>query len=120
MVSLEQVCLNEGHIPVEIRTGEHVFSRPLAYRLSQNHPNPFNSETTIRYDVAKSGIVRLFVYALSGQLVRTLVDEDCPIGSHPVVWDGTDAAGRLVASGVYLCRIEAGNYSAVRKMLLVR
>ena len=94
--------------------------RPSGYRLSQNHPNPFNPETTITYDVAKTGTVRLSVYALTGQFVRTLVDGECLPGSYSVMWDGTDDTGRDVASGVYLCRMEVGEYSAVRKLVLAR
>ena len=115
---LERVSLNEGSIPVRIT--ERAAETPKAYRLSQNYPNPFNPQTTISYDVAKTGAVRLSVYALTGQLVRTLVDGECPAGRYSVMWDGTDDVGRDVASGVYLCRMEAGQYSAVRKLVLVR
>ena len=115
---LERVSLNEGRIPVRIEGVES--ERPTAYRLSQNYPNPFNPETTIRYDVAKTGAVRLSVYALTGQLVRTLVDGGRPAGSYSVTWDGRDDASRNVASGVYLCRMEAGEYGAVRKLLLMK
>ena len=93
---------------------------PSVYALSQNYPNPFNPETTIRYDVARTGIVRLSVYALTGQLVRILVDTEHPTGSYAVTWDGTDDTGRDVASGLYLCRMEAGQFSAVRKLVLVK
>ena len=93
---------------------------PEGYLLAQNYPNPFNPETTISYDIAKTGTVRVSVYALTGQLVRTLVDGERPAGSYSVTWDGKDDAGRDVASGVYLCRMVAGEYSAVRKLMLVR
>jgi len=95
-------------------------SRPLGYRLSQNHPNPFNPETTIRYQLAETGVVRLSLYNVSGQLIRTLVDGAYPAGTYTATWDGTDDAGQAVASGVYLCRMVAGDYRAVRKMVLVR
>ena len=93
---------------------------PSGYALSQNYPNPFNPETTLRYDMAEGGTVRLSIYALTGQLVRTLVDGGHPAGSYSVIWDGTDDAGRDVASGVYLCQMEARAYRAVRKLALVR
>ena len=93
---------------------------PSAFSLSQNHPNPFNPETTITYDIAETGTVRLSVYALTGQLVRTLIDGERPAGSYSLTWDGTDDAGRDVASGVYVCRMEAGDYRAVRKLVLVQ
>ena len=105
--------------PTAVEMSEGV-ALPSGYALSQNYPNPFNPETTISYDVAKTGTVRLSVYALTGQLVRTLVDGGRAAGRYSVMWDGTDNAGRDVASGVYLCRIAAGEYRAVRKMLLTR
>jgi len=95
-------------------------TRPSGYALCQNVPNPFNAWTTIRYALAGADIVRLSLYALSGQRIRTLVDGEHTAGSYSVVWDGTDEAGRDVASGVYVCRMETGNYRAVRKLVLVR
>ena len=118
ILSIDRVSLNEGGIPVRIVGGE--VEVPGAYRLSQNHPNPFNPETTITYDIAKAGTVRLSVYALTGQMVRMLVEGERPAGSHSVVWDGRDDTGREVASGVYVCRMEVGTYSAVRKMVLMQ
>ena len=114
---LERVSLNEGMIPTRV---VEEMATPRAYRLGQNYPNPFNPETTIRYDVAEAGPVRLAIYALTGQRVRTLVDAQRSVGRYAVVWDGTDEAGRDVASSVYLCRMETGGYRSVRKMLLIR
>jgi len=94
---------------------------PAAYRLHQNYPNPFNAETTIPYDVAKAGTVRLVLYTSTGQVVRILVDgEPRFAGNYSATWDGRDETDRDVASGVYLCRMEAGDYRAVRKLALVR
>ncbi len=93
---------------------------PRAYSLSQNYPNPFNPQTTITYDVAKASNVRLCVYAVTGRHIRTLADEERAAGGYSVTWDGTDDTGRDVTSGVYMCRMETGDYRAVRKMLLVR
>ena len=117
-LSIDRVRLNEGEIPVRIVDG-HV-KIPRAYSLSQNCPNPFNPETSIGYDIAKAGTVRLTVHALTGQQIRTLVDAERPAGSYQVTWDGADHVGREVASGVYLCRMQVGDYRAVRKMLLIR
>ena len=102
---------------VEVSEGSVV---PSGYSLSQNYPNPFNPETTIRYDLPEEGTIRLFLYNLSGQKIRTLVEGERPAGTYSVTWDGRDDAGRDVASGVYLCRMESGGLSTVRKMLLVR
>lgn len=95
-------------------------SLPSVYALLQNRPNPFNTRTTIPYDLPASGVVRLSVYDLSGQRIRTLVDGARSAGSHTVTWDGTDDTGRDVASGVYLCRMETAGFRAVRKLLLIK
>jgi len=93
---------------------------PSAFWLYQNRPNPFNPRTTIRYDVAEAGLVRVNVYAVTGQHIRTLVDEEHPAGNYSVAWDGTTHTSRDVASGVYLCRMVCGKFNAVRKLALVR
>ena len=93
---------------------------PTGYALSQNHPNPFNPETTIRYTLAETGVVRLSLYNVSGQLIRTLVGGERAAGSHSVTWDGRDDAGREVASGVYVGWMEVDGFRAVRKLALVR
>jgi len=64
--------------------------------------------------------VYLSIYALTGQHIRRLVDGEHAPGTYAVTWDGKDDAGRAVASGVYLCRMTAGELSGVRKMLLIR
>lgn len=91
--------------------------------LHQNHPNPFNPMTTIRYSIERAGRVRLAVYDVAGALVRTLVDgEQAPApGGLSVVWDGANNAGVPAASGVYFYRLTApGGYEAVKKLVLVR
>ncbi|MCK4607145.1 MAG: T9SS type A sorting domain-containing protein, partial [candidate division Zixibacteria bacterium] len=86
----------------------------------QNYPNPFNPQTIIPYDVARASAVRLSLYALTGQRIRTLVEGERFPGSYSVVWNGKDAVGRDVASGVYLCRMVAGRFTATRKLVLIR
>jgi len=94
---------------------------PEEYELSPNYPNPFNPETTIDYIVAESGIVRLSIYTLTGQRIRTLVnDEERHTGFYSVTWDGRDDSGRDVASGVYLYQLDAGSFTRTRRMVLVR
>jgi len=88
---------------------------PLTYSLSQNYPNPFNPETNIQYSVPEQARVRLEVYNLLGQNVATLIDEVHAPGSYRAVFDGSG-----MASGVYFCRLEAGNRTIMQKMLLVR
>ena len=109
---------------VEITSVEEVSDAtavPSGYALSQNYPNPFNPQTTIRYDLPVAGAVRLSVYNVLGQMVRTLVDGQRPAGTYSVVWDGKDGSGRDVASGVYLVRLEVeGEVVPSRRMVLLR
>ena len=93
---------------------------PVAFGLEQNYPNPFNPETTIRYQIGKRSPVRLDIYNLVGQRVRTLVRATLEAGFHSVRWDGRNDEGVSVASGVYLYRLHAGDITATRTMLLIR
>jgi len=97
------------------------------HRLFNNYPNPFNQGTGIRFQV--SGVrgqgsgnsrVKLAVYNILGQLVRTLVDEEKPEGTYRVFWDGRDKNGQAVPSGVYFYRMQAGDFSEVKKMILLK
>lgn len=90
------------------------------FRLAQNHPNPFNPVTNIKYAVAREGHVELGVYDLSGRLIRTLVSESSTAGEHSVSWDGTDNAGNGVPSGMYFYKYASGGKITARKMTLVK
>ena len=116
---IEAARLNEGAFEVDLSSRVPA-EPPRLHALFPSYPNPFNPETTIPYEIERSGTVHLAVYGLTGQCVRTLVDAELPAGRYSVVWDGRDDAGRDVSSGVYLCRMIAGEFSAVRKLLLVR
>jgi len=116
-VRLRRIALNEGKIPVRVVSRSEI---PKVHRLAQSYPNPFNSTTTLAYDLAKTGAVRLEIYSVTGQRVRTLVEGERLVGSHSLIWDGRNDAGRGAASGVYLARMEAGAFRAVRKIMLVR
>ncbi|MBN2289222.1 MAG: T9SS type A sorting domain-containing protein [Candidatus Glassbacteria bacterium] len=95
---------------------------PKAFALGQNYPNPFNPSTTIAFDIpeGKEAFVRLNVYNIRGQLVRTLASETMDEGSYKIEWDGKDNNGRFVASGVYFYRIQAGEFSKTRKMVILK
>ena len=89
--------------------------------LLQNHPNPFNPSTTISYYLPESGPVTLEIYDVSGRLVRRLLDREMKeSGIHGTAWDGQDAKGHRVQSGLYFYRIEAGKRSLSKKMVLLR
>lgn len=88
--------------------------------LSPNYPNPFNPQTTISYEIASDGIVKLDIFNLKGQLVKTLVNENKVCGPHKVVWNGTDKYGRKVASGLYQYRLTTKEGSITKKMMLMK
>lgn len=93
---------------------------PARYALAQNVPNPFNAQTSIPYDLPDPCHVTLTIYAVTGQKVATVLSGHQQAGHREVVWDGKDAAGRDVGSGVYVCRMTAGRTHITRKMLLLR
>jgi hypothetical protein len=93
---------------------------PRQFSLQQNHPNPFNPITTIRMELPHSAATTLKIYNLMGQEVATLIDEVMPAGTHVRFWDGRNEAGREAATGVYLYRLQADEFVATRKMLLLK
>jgi flagellar hook assembly protein FlgD len=88
--------------------------------LAQNYPNPFNPSTTIRFQLERGGPVSLRVIDVRGRIVRTLVDDSRDAGWYQVRWNGTDDAGRAVASGLYFYRLRAGSFEDQKKLLLVK
>lgn len=104
----------------QIAVSQEKGAPPAIAVLHQNHPNPFNPATTIRFELAAKGPVALRVYDLRGQLVATLVDEERDAGSHSVMWNGLGDHGHRVNSGVYFYRIEVGDYVATRKFTLLK
>lgn len=93
---------------------------PSAFALERNVPNPFNPRTTLRFNVPEPGRVNLRVFDARGRLVATLVDAVRDAGFHQVVWDGRDASGGKVASGVYFARMTAADFVQTQKMLLAQ
>jgi len=93
---------------------------PLTYELYQNYPNPFNSTTTIRYRIPRRDHVEICIYGLSGQKVRTLINEAQHPGSYTIGWDGFDDAGLQSSTGIYFCRMKVSNFMQVRKLMLLR
>ena len=93
---------------------------PAVFSLAPNYPNPFNSQTVIRFDLPAKEEVELVLYNLAGQKVATLVQGMRTAGSYSVRWDGRDETGRELAAGVYLYRLQAGTRVEARKLLLLR
>ncbi|MFH1277068.1 MAG: M28 family peptidase [Candidatus Eisenbacteria bacterium] len=88
--------------------------------LPANHPNPFNPVTTIRFDLAREGPVRLAIYDGRGRLIRTLLRGPMTAGTHEEVWNGKDDRGRAVSSGLYFYRLDGAGSSMAGKMTLLR
>jgi hypothetical protein len=88
---------------------------PVDFRLAQNYPNPFNPSTTIKYELPKSTVVRLSVFDMLGREVCVLVDERRDAGVHEVKFDGSS-----LASGVYLYRLQAGDYVQAKKFVVLK
>jgi hypothetical protein len=99
---------------------EHTPTLPEGYELAQNYPNPFNPSTTIEFALPEQGSVRLAVYNVLGQKIRTLIDKTLPAGSYKIQWDGCDDSGKSVASGIYVYRLTTDRTELSRKMTLVR
>jgi hypothetical protein len=93
----------------------------IDYKLTAEvYPNPFNPHTTVRFRLQKAAPVRLQVYSLSGQLVRTLVDDELAAGEHQRWWNARNHNGESVASGTYIYRLQAGNRLATGRMQLLK
>lgn len=93
---------------------------PVSFELLQNYPNPFNPETVIAYQTRFDGPVELVVYNLSGEKVRVLVNGVRPAGNYEARWNGTDDSGNRVSSGMYIYRLQSGNFSLSKKMVLLQ
>ena len=103
-----------------VETAEESAPPPATYRLFANRPNPFNPTTTLRFAVPRAGSVTLAVYDVTGRRVATLADGPYGAGEYSFTWHGVDDSGRSVGSGIYFARMSAGEFSAVRKMVLLK
>jgi hypothetical protein len=106
---------------VSVPTGAESDGRSARVALYPCYPNPFNPTTTIGYEVRERVPVTLAIYDVGGKRVKTLADgESTGTGYHEKVWDGRNEAGRVVSSGVYFYRLEAGGYTETRRMVLLK
>ena len=123
-VHIETVIMADGRgglIAPSIANREAVLKAlPEAYHISQNHPNPFNPNTSIIFELPRESFVTLTIWNSQGQRIRTLASEHLSAGSHRSSWDARDDRGRRVASGTYFYRLTAGTYAHTRKMVLLR
>jgi hypothetical protein len=93
---------------------------PAKFTLSGNYPNPFNPTTTISYSIPQDGNVKLVIFNIKGQKVKTLVEGSQPSGTYNVTWNGKDENDRSVSSGLYLYKLRSSEKTAVKKMLLLK
>jgi hypothetical protein len=93
---------------------------PTEYALQQNYPNPFNPSTEIKFSLPEASQTELVIFNVLGQKVRTLIDGQLTAGEYQISWDGKDADGKDVSSGLYLYRLKAGESTLTRKMVLAR
>ncbi len=126
---VKRLLLNEKNMTSEasgVAVGiEEEESIPTTFGLEQNYPNPFNPSTTIRYQLPTASTVSIRVFDMLGQEVRTLLETTQPAGRYSIVWDGTNSAGKALASGLYLYRIQAAGeekqtFTLVKKMVLLK
>jgi hypothetical protein len=85
------------------------------FALTQNYPNPFNPTTTISYSIPRKGLVKLAIFNILGNEIRTLVAEEMPAGTHQFQFDGRD-----LVSGVYYYKLEAGEFSEMKKFIILK
>jgi|GEM_PF-4168147 len=96
-------------------------SHPMTYALLQNYPNPFNPSTMITYAIPEHQQVSIQIYNALGQLVTTLLNTELHVpGRYEITWDGTDSAGRTVASGLYIYKITAGEFVDMKRMMYIK
>jgi len=108
---------DEPYIPTAI--ADDAPSEAL-FALEQNHPNPFNPTTAIRFTLDATSHATLRVYDVTGRMVATVLSRELPAGEHRAAWDGKNQRGEPVASGVYFYKLTAGGRAATRKMVLMR
>jgi len=89
-------------------------------KLTLIRPNPFSGTTEVRFTLSREAHARLFVYDVAGRLVRRVLDEARPVGSHGISWNGTDVNDRAVPAGTYFLRFDADGVKETRKLVLIR
>ena len=106
--------------PIILDVKDDSRSLPAGFTLSQNYPNPFNNSTRISFELERSGDISLHIYDTSGRLVKTLAKDKYAAGVHDLHWNGTDNSGLEVPSGMYFYKLQAGQETVAKKLLLIR
>jgi hypothetical protein len=110
----------ELHTVEYLSTDERQSALPNTFALNQNYPNPFNPTTTISYALPQGVDVKVQVFDVRGRLVNTLVDGRQSAGYYDLQWQANDAVGNPLGTGMYLARIQAGDFSKTIKMLYLK
>ena len=110
---------NEVVVEIESSTDDTT-TAPMVTRLNSNYPNPFNPETTISFSLQQAGPVTIEIFNIRGQKVTTLVDAHLDAGEHRIVWDSRSDRNRESGSGIYFYRMQSGEYTATKKMILMK
>jgi hypothetical protein len=119
-LSIDKAQLNDVDVS-DILTGViKIYQTPNDFSLSQNYPNPFNPETNISFSLPIESLVTIEIYDILGSKIITLVNENMNPGIYNVLWDGTNQSKIQVSSGVYICKMYAGEFTKTLKMLLIR
>ena len=93
---------------------------PTVFALHQNYPNPFNPTTQIKYDIAEDSFVSITIFDVMGRNIRTLMNVNQTAGYHSVRWDAKNDMGEGVSAGMYIYVIQAGEFRATKKMVLLK
>ncbi|MFZ5515327.1 MAG: M14 family zinc carboxypeptidase [Candidatus Zhuqueibacterota bacterium] len=108
---------------IKIESGvsrEAIDNQGAGFSLSQNVPNPFNNSTTVSFSVQQPGVMRITIFNARGQLIRTLMNERVESGNFKIDWDGSDALGESLTSGVYFIRAASNGDVLTRKIVLMK
>jgi uncharacterized protein (TIGR02145 family) len=111
-------CIKD--VPTRVDDSQNGKQIPGKFNLNQNYPNPFNPSTVISYRLSVSSNVKLLVYNMLGQKIKTLVNSYQSAGEHAITWNATDNSNNPVSSGIYFYKMEANGMSLQKKMILVR
>jgi flagellar hook assembly protein FlgD len=105
---------------MNLHSSDDILDLPHNFSLYQNHPNPFNPITTLRYDIPQVINVNIAIYDMMGRQVKTLVNGIQSAGHKSVQWNSTNNQGKPVSAGVYLYKIQVGDFVDTKKMILLR
>ena len=103
-----------------VSSDENIVQSVCKVELMNNYPNPFNPETTIQFTTENTENTEIIIFNIKGQKVKTLINKELDAGYHSVIWDGRDDNDLPVSSGIYFYKMKAGDFTSVRKMLLMK